>query len=219
MVRNRIVKLIGKYRHIFILLFFTPLSILYFFLQQRDVGYTVIHTAIDDIIPFLPIFIIPYIIWYVYVPLPMIIMCFADRRSFIKQCITLFSGMAICIVLFWLFPTAIDFRPDASGNGFLLWLCRVIFSNDEPLNVCPSLHCYEAICIHITTFSEPCMKKHKMLRIVSALVMIFICLSTVFVKQHSVIDVLWAVALALTVYALVYRVFAKGDIANDNKTV
>lgn len=210
---------IGKYRHIFVLLSFIPLSVLYFLLQRRDVGYTVIHLATDDIIPFLPAFIIPYIIWYIYVPLPMVFMCFTDRRTFIRQSVTLFSGMAICIVLFWLFPTAIDFRPDASGDGFLLWLCRVIFSNDEPLNVCPSLHCYEAICIHITTFSSQRMKKHKILRIASALTMILICLSTVFVKQHSVLDVLCAVALALAVYALVYRVFAKGDIANDNKTV
>lgn len=207
MIKFRIGELIAKYKHILILLLFIPISLSYFLLQLRSVDYTIVHLAADDLVPFLPIFIIPYIIWYVYVPLPMVFMCFADKKEFVKQSITLFSGMAFCILLFLFFPTAIDFRPDAEGDGILLWLCRVIFSNDKPLNVCPSLHCYEAICIHITTFSASVMKKHKMLRVISAIIMILICLSTVFVKQHSVIDAVCAAILAVVAYILVYRVF------------
>ena len=35
--------------------------------QWNRLHYTVIHTAVDDVIPFCPAFVIPYILWFPYV--------------------------------------------------------------------------------------------------------------------------------------------------------
>ena len=54
-----------KYRHLFLLLYW-PVILTGYFIAQRvalKTGYTVIHCALDDIIPFCEVFIIPYFIW------------------------------------------------------------------------------------------------------------------------------------------------------------
>ena len=131
---------------------FAVVSAAYFSLQFLGLRHHLIHTPVDDVIPFVPAFIIPYVLWYFYVPGMMLFMCFKDREVFMRQVATLFTGAFICITVFALYPTRIDFRPDASGGGLLLALCRLIYANDQPYNVLPSLHCYEATAIHLASF-------------------------------------------------------------------
>jgi len=160
----------------------------------------IIHIGLDDKIPFLPIFIIPYIIWYIYVPVLMLCVCFNDKKSFNKQAFILFSGMFLSCVFFLIYPTGVDFRPTAEGKGILLWLCRIIYKNDTPpVNVLPSLHCFEAITVHLTTFVWGPLKKCLPLRITSAVLMLLICASTVFVKQHSIVDVVCGCLLGFVI--------------------
>lgn len=196
-------------KHNLLLLFalFGFIEILYFITQNRNVDYTLIHTTLDDAIPFLPIFIIPYVIWYAYVPLAMLYIYFKDKKAFTKQILTTVSGMAVCIFIFFVYPTAIDFRPTAEGEGFLLWVCRLIFANDKSVNVLPSLHCFEAVIIHLTTFHSENMKNKLTVRITSAVLVVLICLSTVFVKQHSVLDLIFGVVLAVVMYFMIYKLY------------
>ena len=189
----------------------------YFATQFMGLEYHNIHTALDDKIPFLPVFIIPYIIWYVYVPAPMIYMNFKNRKAFIRQMATLFTGAYICLIIFVLFPTSIDFRPETEGDGILLVLCRMIYANDRPVNVFPSLHCYEATAMHLATFTGEFGGKHPAMRAASGIMMVLICLSTVFAKQHSVLDLAAGCTLAVIVHILMGFVFKKngGDKDGD----
>ena len=182
--------------------------------------YHIIHFGVDDKIPFLPIFIIPYIIWYLYVPLPMIFVFFKYKEAFKKQAIIFFSGAIFCSLFFLVFPTVIDFRPTAEGKGILLWLTRFIYANDTPpSNVFPSLHCYEALSVHLTTFTVGPMKNNKLLRLVSFVLVILICASTVFVKQHSFIDVIGGCLIAI-IFCFVLNRFLRGkEYEFNNGTV
>lgn len=196
-------RLLHKYPHILWFLLFLPLGGMYFLSQHLGLQYHVIHTALDDRIPFCPLFIIPYILWYLYIPLPMLYMCFREPSVFRRQIATLFSGALLATVFFLLFPTCVDFRPEAAGDGVLLWLCRIIYRNDAPVNVLPSLHCYEATAIHLATFRSGWGRRHPWQRGGSALLLGLICLSTLFVKQHSVLDAATGCLLAAVLYAAV----------------
>lgn len=191
-------------KHVILFSLFILMEVLYFLTQFRDVEYNIIHLAIDDAIPFLPIFVIPYVIWYAYVPAGMLYNCFTDKREFCKQILTVVAGMAISIITFCLYPTAVDFRPTAEGDGLLLWTCRLLFSSDKPINVLPSMHCYEAVIIHLTAFRNENLRKNIPLRVGSAVLSVLICLSTVFIKQHSVADLVSGVTLAYILYFIVY---------------
>ena len=198
---------------------FIVVSAAYFFLQFLGLRHHPVHTSIDDAIPFIPAFIIPYVTWYFYIPGMMLIMCFKDKKVFRRQVATLFIGTFICIAIFVMFPTMIEFRPDASGDGFFLALCRLIFANDKPYNVLPSLHCYETTAIHLASFGGGVGRRHKKLRAASAITAVLICLSTVFVKQHSALDLISGCLLAVIVYAAVmlYENKTKRDKTEQNR--
>ena len=76
------------------------------------------------------------------------------------------------------------------------------------MNVLPSLHCYEALSIHLSTFRSRFGGKHPVLRAASAVLVLLICLSTVFIKQHSAVDLAAGCALAIASYALM-EIFEK----------
>ena len=84
--------------------------------------------------------------------------------------------------------------------------------------VFPSLHCYEALCAHLTAFASPGMRGKRRLRAASAVLVVLICLSTVFIKQHSVID-LAAGCAAAVIAALPLLLAKKKRGHHDNKTV
>lgn len=59
---------IYRYKHIFVALYFPVYMVWFMWLEARDdVPFTYIHCAIDDYIPFCEYFIIPYLLWFVYV--------------------------------------------------------------------------------------------------------------------------------------------------------
>lgn len=201
------------------LLWFSAFAVVtgaYFLLQFLPLEHHAVHTALDDVIPFVPAFVIPYIVWYVYVPGLMLLTYAADRARFVRQAVTLFSGALLCVAIFALWPSRVDFRPDAAGDGVLLWLCRTIYSSDRPYNVFPSLHCYETTAVFLAAFCRGPLRQRKGLCAVSALIGAAICLSTLFIKQHSVLDLLSGCGLAAAVYAMTEAAF---DRKNKKKVV
>lgn len=202
---NKINKFLSDNRQLLYLLCFLPLQVLYFISQRLPLRRIVIDLAVDRAIPFISVFIIPYILWYAYIPLMMLYMYFTERSRYLRQCVALFSGMAFCTLLFMVFPTALpqDFRPQNLGNGFFGFLCKMIYANDMPYNVCPSLHCFEAIVIHIMSFYGTLLSGDLLKRSLSAVLCVLICLSTLFVKQHSVIDVFVSTVLAVAIAIVV----------------
>ena len=125
----------------------------------------------------------------------------------------------LCVAVFVLYPTRIDFRPAADGTGVFLALCRLIYAHDAPVNVFPSLHCYEALVLHLVTFRTPPLCARKALRLVSFVLVLLICLSTLFVKQHSAADLIAGCTLAVAVYSLTTYLFSKRRSHHDHTTV
>ena len=203
-VLKKLIDLIKKNPQVYWFFGFLFVGSFYFLTQYLPVERHVIHLAIDDSIPFLPIFILPYYLWYIYVPLPMIFLCFKDRAAFRRGCITLFGGMFLSCIFFLIYPTSIDFRANAEGEGILLWLTRFIYSHDAPANVLPSLHCLEATAAHLAVFVGcPFYRRKIGWHIASLVGLILICLSTIFVKQHSAIDLVTGVLVPVVIFLAV----------------
>ena len=155
--------LFQKYRHALWFLLFGALSVFYFVSQHLGLRYHVVHLPLDDWLPFWPGFIVFYVLWYFYVPGCMLWACFRARDVFYRQVAALFSGAFVCAAVFVLYPTCVDFRPSAAGPGLARALCRLIYANDAPVNVFPSLHCYEALVMHLATFRVPPLRVRKRL--------------------------------------------------------
>ena len=200
---------LSKNRHVYWLLGLIALVLAYFVTQHLGLRYHVVHLPLDDRIPFCPVFVVFYILWYFYVPGCMLWACLRAKDVFCRQAAALFSGALLCVAVFVLYPTCIDFRPAAEGRGVFLALCRLIYAHDAPVNVFPSLHCYEALVLHLVTFRTPPLRARKALRLASFVLVLLICRSTLFVKQHAFIDVLAGLFVGALGDIIVYVVIGK----------
>jgi membrane-associated phospholipid phosphatase len=86
-------------------------------------------------------------------------------------------------------------------TGLSTWLLSKIWSADTNTNVFPSMHVIGAIGAVIGAFDSGIFKKWRWVILVFALL---ICASTVFVKQHAVLDTVGALALAIPIFFAVY---------------
>lgn len=109
-------------------------------------------------------------------------------------------GMLISYVIYLLFQTTVP-RPILLGSDFLTRLVGFIYSYDNPFNCFPSLHVLTSyLLIKGIRESKPKIAVDTVIIIGIATVII---LSTQFIKQHVVLDVVFAVLLGDGVYKLV----------------
>lgn len=199
---------IKKYRHGFIIaIYFVVYLILFGYLEQRPVrAYHVVHTVFDDMIPFCEIFIIPYLLWFPYVILTVVYFCSAIR---INGNISSWSS-----IWWWewrfslLFPTSIRiFSISAlqySRNNIFTQLIAEIYRTDTPTNILPSIHVFNSLAVYFAIHHCQALKDKKWIQRGSLILSILIILSTMFIKQHSVIDVCLGTTLALFGHLLFY---------------
>lgn len=157
--------------------------------------------GIDNIIPFKSIFIIPYIYWYVYIVLGFIFILLNSRQEYIRAFISFFIGMSFCYVVYYLYPTEIT-RPIIENKDILNYLVNIIYSLDKPVNCFPSLHVLTTYFIMRYTKYGDSKSKFYYTQIVGVLII----LSTLFIKQHFVLDVISAIVLCEGIIFLVRRI-------------
>lgn len=146
-----------------------------------------VSTPLDDFIPFLPWFVLFYVLAYLQWGL-----CyFTTLRHSRALCYETLSvnliAKSVCLICFLAFPTAIV-RPEVTGSGLWNTLVRWIYSVDAPDNLFPSIHCLES---WISMRSLWRTKEIPLpVRIANGVLTLFVCASTLFVKQHVLPDVL-----------------------------
>lgn len=199
-------QLIKKYGHIWILSY-GIIYLTWFSKLQENVGkpYHVIHAALDDMIPFCEYFIVPYLLWFLYVAAAIIYFFFTSKEDYYRLCTFLFTGMTISLLVCTLYPNGTNFRPviDSSKNVFC-YLVNTLWKLDPCINVFPSIHVYNSIGVHIAVSHSSTLSKNKLLLNGSRILMILICMATVFLKQHSVVDVMGSFLMATVIYPIAY---------------
>jgi membrane-associated phospholipid phosphatase len=158
-------------------------------------------------IPFYEYFIIPYLLWFLYLAVGILFFMFKSKKDYLRLVLFTFVGLFICVLICLIFPTAISFRPTSfDRDNIFIKLVLFIYGTDTPTNVCPSMHCYAAIGINIAVFKSDYFKRKYLLKTLSAVLMLSICLSTVFIKQHSILDFFAAIGLSAIMYPLAYTI-------------
>ena len=205
-VMNLIKKLVQKYGHIWTALYL-PVYLIWFFKLERDVTreYTVIHCFIDDYIPFCEYFIVPYLLWFLMIPVMWLYLFFKDKKEFYQHIIFLYSGMTLFLIICTIFPNGQDMRPvfNPTENIFTE-LIAVLYRSDTSTNVFPSIHVFNSLAFYIAVRKNKTLNHNLVIRIGSLILTVSICLATVFLKQHSVLDGIGAGVLAMVLYYFVY---------------
>ena len=203
---TRILAFVRKYKHAWLLLY-AFIYLPWFCYLEKTVtrNFHVMHASLDDLIPFNEYFIVPYLLWFLYVGAAIFYFLITSKEDYYKLCIFLFSGMTISLIICTFFRNGTDLRPviDPDKNIFTA-LVAYIYRTDTCTNVFPSIHVYKSIGVHIAVARSERLRGHRLIRLGSGLLMISICMATVFLKQHSVIDLIGAVILAYVIYGIVY---------------
>ena len=214
-------KLIKKYGHIWIMAYFAIYLPWFLYLEKHvTTRYHVMHSVVDDWIPFNEYFIIPYFLWFAYIAAVILWFFFTNKEDYYRVCILLFTGMTLSLLICTLFPNGTDFRPyvDPEKNIFAKAV-SLLYATDTCTNVFPSIHVYNSVAVHIGIIRSEQFKNNRIVRLISGVLMVSICMSTVFLKQHSIIDVAGALLLCGAVYPLVYAPGAQRSRENDQERV
>ena len=155
-------------------------------LENRHVsGIHITACAWDYKIPFLEIFIVPYLLWFVYIAATVVYFLFHEEENFNALAQTLAFGMTIFLIISAIYPNGLNLRPTTfERDNIFIKLVQFVYKNDTPTNVLPSIHVYNSL----------------------AAFMALIILATVFLKQHSMFDGVCAFALYMVADKLCYSV-------------
>lgn len=200
--------LLHKYKHGLLFLYLPLYLIAFFWLENRNTeDYYVIGTPYDNYIPFNEYFIIPYVLWFVYIAATVLYFFFTNKRDFVRICLFLFGGMTICLIIYYLWPNGHHLRANLTTLGrknIFTQMVAYLYSIDTPTNVCPSIHTLNSIGACIAIYKSSALKNKKWIRRSALVLTIAICLSTLFLKQHSVFDMTCGCILALIMYWISY---------------
>lgn len=173
-------------------------------MHGRD--YTIIHMKADDKIPFCEFFIVPYLLWFGYIAWIMIYLLFTNTRDFHKCCRFLFSGMTVFLIISTLFPNIHYLRPFIMPRDNVFCdLVSFLYKIDTSTNLWPSIHVYNSLGVLFAVAHNDRLGSKKWIKWCCFTLSVSIILSTMFLKQHSVFDVMTAFIMAAVVYIVVYR--------------
>lgn len=164
-----------------------------------------VHCFIDDMIPFNEWFVIPYLTWH---PLIVIVLLYTlvnetdNFRNLMKFFILTFT---LTMVIYVVYPTCLELRPDVlPRENVLTDVVRFIYTVDTPTNVCPSLHIIGSLGLLFVSWDTR-GKDSVIKKLFMALAVVFICISTMVMKQHSFVDILVALPISFIGWVLCFR--------------
>ena len=194
-----------EFRHLLLLLYW-PIYGLTFLILERGLtlSYHPVEVALDARIPFCEYFVPAYYFWFVFLIGIHFYTVFFDVPAFKKLMYFIMITYTITSVIYIIYPTCQELRPtEFSGNNIFVAVVNGLYNFDTNTNVCPSLHVIGSFAELFTSWH---CKRFKtlwwQLGVVSATVLS--CLSTVFLKQHSVVDIWVALALCAAAYPFAY---------------
>lgn len=197
-----------KYKHIIPLIIYGIIYMSWFTHLEKTVtkDYRLIHTFIDDYIPFCELFVIPYFLWFLYVAATVMFFFFTNKDDYYRTCTFLFTGMTVFLIISTLFPNGHHLRlTEMPRDNIFTHMVQGLWATDTPTNLWPSIHVYNSLGAHFAIIKSSRLENKKGIRAASLVLCVSIILSTMFIKQHSVFDVITGIIMALVMYRLVYH--------------
>ncbi len=198
-----------KYRHLFLILFWPVYLSLFIFTEKFVTPVYNVYSPLDDLIPFCEFFVIPYVLWYALLAFVSLYTLFFDIPSFKKFYWFLSITCIITFSLYIIFPNMQNLRPqEFARDNIFVDVMKNLYDIDTNTNVCPSIHVIFSLGMLFTMWNS----KHfnsTLWRIAELIIAVSICLATVFLKQHSVIDIFTGVALSFIVLPFVTKINKK----------
>lgn len=179
------------------------------YLEKTTVAKHIMYSGIDSQVPFVKEFVIPYLFWYVYIFFGFLYLGFNSTKDFYRLYLFLFIGMSIACIIYMVYPNGQHLRPHIVQNDFFSNVIKRIYAYDTPTDVFPSIHVINTIGVFTALYNCEKLKDKHLFQGLSLTVTVLICISTLFIKQHSFDDVLGAIVISTFLYFLIYKIMPK----------
>lgn len=168
--------------------------------------------ALDRMVPVQPAWAPVYLSYFVFPFLPMLIMRQEEliRRTFLAWLMVWIIGY----VCFLIYPTIAPRTDKVDGTGFFAWFLQGVYDGDPPRNCFPSLHVATPFVAALS-----CGRVHRGVGLAAGGWAWLIALSTLFTKQHYIVDVIAGIILAGAAYVLFLRDCPREPVAELDRRV
>lgn len=197
-----------EFRHLFLLLYWVAYLLSFIFIERLTPAayHHPVWCRLDDFIPFCEWFIFAYMSWHVSLVWTSLYTLAYDIPAFKRFMWNLIITTVIAVATYIIWPNEQQLRPDLSTLGrsnILTWATGIIYSVDTNTNVCPSLHCIGGFAVLFAALDMPQFRK-KAWPLFFTVFALLICASTVFMKQHSIVDFFAANPVIIIGWVCVY---------------
>ena len=173
--------------------------------------------AIDDLIPVVPVFIVIYVYSFIFWICGPMAVSLTKKRNFINFCIYMLLAYFIGFLFFAFVPTYMDrvaeglMKVGENKDIFskLLFMIYQADGSEMAFNLMPSYHCLISACCYFGVKDQEEISKG--FQKYSLMMTILICISTLFTKQHYIIDVVTGVGISIGCYLLMNRIYSDRD--------
>ncbi len=202
-----------KYNHILLAGIYWPLYGLMFYSMERllpllfDITYREVWCPLDDYIPFCEFFAIPYYYWFAFLIGFGIFWLLYEPEIFREWIWAIILMYSSTVIIYLIFPNMQALRPtEFPRDNIFTDIVKGLYNFDTNTNVCPSIHVLGSLAVCFPGLRSKWFPGigWKLFFIISTAL---ISISTVFMKQHSIIDVFAALAVGAASYAIQYALF------------
>lgn len=185
---------------------------LYLFIGDLFPGRT-LHkpqTFLDDFFPLRAEWSVVYGSLFLAALLPVFVI---HQQELVRRTINAFLATWLTAYAFFIaYPTVGMSSEDVAVDGFFSWALRLIYTSDTPYNCFPSLHVAQCF---LAAFA--CHRVHRGVGAVAGVWAFLVALSTLYTKQHYVLDALGGVLLACVAYAIFLRGYPRGAVPQHER--
>jgi len=211
--QNPVLRFFRNYPHWYLLIYWLIYVAMFIFVERiyPVSSYHVIHSPLDDLIPFCEFFLIPYAAWYIFLVFIQVYTFFWRPEAFKRFIYFAALTYTTAIVIYMIYPNCQQGRPlEFARDNLLTDIAKILYSVDTSTNVCPSIHVIGTVGILFATWDCPKLKTVKW-QIFFWIWTVLISISTVFLKQHSVIDIVAAIPVCVVGYCIIYKWLPKRE--------
>lgn len=171
------------------------------------------ETSIDSLIPFIPWTIIIYWGCYIFWIVNYLLAVKYDKSDNNRFLKAHFIAETICLIFFIFLPTTMT-RADLVGDSIFIKMVKATYSIDAADNLLPSIHCFASwLCFVGVRKNDNIPKWYQIFSLIFAII---VCISTLTVKQHVIVDVIVGIVIAEISYLIAKHI---GNKVNCSKNI
>ena len=168
-------------------------TLLYFGVEAFEGKPHNVAKKIDGHIPFVPAFVYIYVLWFPLILLFPLALFRADPIAYARYQTAILLDIALSLFCYLVYPTS--FSPPEAPDTVSGRAMKIVFRGSyKGLNCAPSMHC--SMCYLVLHFVGATPGLPFAVAAIAVPVALGIVVSTLFTKQHVVIDALTALPLA-----------------------